>query len=762
MSTKNGISYSGGSVSTSAASPDVPAEEATDPEETDTIAGTASSSAVAAAADGDDDDDTTAASAAAIAQSVADDSGLGSQTISLSGTSASTSTEAQAEEARRQSLRTMPGAFHVRPRAAVEAEEAAARQAMQNAAVDEELHAEYTAAHHDPTTAVLDAHVEAVAVQIDEAMSTYQAVPVVDALSASRIAADGDDDDEVSNQLQSGASASLEEGNISQRHESGPTSAGSFGAVTGATAKSGNQCSGMKKLHWIWGLAALLLVAVAIGLRVGLSNPQGDATAADNPIATNQEPSYRLVEMDISPQIKSSIKPVSSSVSLGLMVPTAVAGVMSRSLLVGCDRNGGIVKAYRSQMKKDDGKASFGPFEELASISLSDVSNENDAGDSSVDIGSAIIVDTPVDGESFAVSHRNRVRMYSSPLHEAKRLAIIEKGGYGDSFRDKFLNSSVLPPSDPGSALSSATAAANRTDTPDLWHQRGPTLVGDDDPAIRGFGSSIGFSATGRHSLQRVVVGSDSGHVRVYRFKYLNGTVPVWQRLDGGLLDPEPDSRSGKAVVAMAGGGLRFVVGYPSLGKVSLYQFIDEENLDENSSRPNFELIDEMYSKGDDSDMFGQSLSVDVFANFLVVGAKGYVRAYWLRVLPSSNSGFEYVAAGDKIVGEESDGEEFGSVVASGRVPLHKGGCLACPFILDQQRIAISSPAYDNGRGRVLLYQYNEDEETWQPLVSPIEGEKTGEGLGHDIRISPDMGSVGTSSSFGDVRMFRLQALQNK
>ena len=760
MSSKNDISYPCGSVSTSTASPDVPAEEATDPEETVTIAGTASSSAVAAetaaAASGDDDGDT-------IAQSVADDSGLGSQTISLSGTSAS---EAQAEEARRQSLHSLPGAFRVRTRAAVEAEEAAARQAMWNDAVDEELHTEDTAAHHDPTTtAVLDAHVEAVAVQIDEAMSTYQAVPVVDALSASRIAADGgdNDNDEVSYQLQSGASASLEEGDISQRRESGSTSAGSSGAVTASrSAKSGSQCSGMKKMYVIWGLAALLLLAVAIGLRVGLSNPQGDATAADNPIETNQDTSYRLVEMDISPQIEYSIKPVSSSVSLGLMVPTAVAGVMSRSLLVGRDRNGGMVKVYRSQMKKDEEKASFGPFEELVSISLSDVSDENDAGDSSVDIGSAIIVDTPVDGESFAVSHRDRVRMYSSPLHEAKRLAIIEKGGYGDSFRDKFLNSSVLPPSDPESALSSATAAANRTETPDLWHQRGPTLVGIDDPAIRGFGSSIGFSATGRHSLQRVVVGSDSGHVRVYRLKYLNGTVPVWQRLDGGLLNPEPDSSSGTAVVAMAGGGLRFVVGYPSLGKVSLYQFIDEENLDENSSRPNFELIDEIYSKGNEGNMFGQSLSVDVFANFLVVGAKGYVRAYWLRVLPSSNSGFEYVAAGDKIVGEESDGEEFGSVVASGRVPLHKSGCLACPFILDQQRIAISSPAYGNGRGRVLLYQYNEDEGSWQPLVSPIEGEKAGDELGHDVRFSPDMGSVVTSSSFGEVRMFRLQALQNK
>ena len=29
----------------------------------------------------------------------------------------------------------------------------------------------------------------------------------------------------------------------------------------------------------------------------------------------------------------------------------------------------------------------------------------------------------------------------------------------------------------------------------------------------------------------------------------------------------------------------------------------------------------------------------------------------------------------------------------------------------------------DNGRGRVLLYQYKEDEEVWQPLASPIEGE---------------------------------------
>ena len=85
-----------------------------------------------------------------------------------------------------------------------------------------------------------------------------------------------------------------------------------------------------------------------------------------------------------------------------------------------------------------------------------------------------------------------------------------------------------------------------------------------------------------------------------------------------------------------------------------------------------------------------------------MVGAKGYARAYWLTTYLD---GYRYVAAGDEI-----RGEEFGSVVASGRVPLHAGAWVSCPFTLDKQRIAISNPAHDNGRGIVLLHQYNEDE----------------------------------------------------
>ena len=222
-----------------------------------------------------------------------------------------------------------------------------------------------------------------------------------------------------------------------------------------------------------------------------------------------------------------------------------------------------------------------------------------------------------------------------------------------------------------------------------------------------------------------------------------------------------PTNATGKAVVAMAGSGMRFAVSYPNLGKVSLYQFKDDLVIDEDSGSSRIELIDEVYSEsGVKGDMFGQSLSVDIFANFIIVGAKGYARAYWLRPSPSSVAGFKLIPAGGAILGDESDGNEFGAVVASGRVPPHNGGCVSCPFILDKQRIAISSPSYADGRGRVILYQYNEDQEIWETLASPIEGDAVGDEVAQAVRLSPDMGSVAVTSALGEVRVFRLLALQ--
>jgi hypothetical protein len=533
----------------------------------------------------------------------------------------------------------------------------------------------------------------------------------------------------------------------------------------GATdTKSENEVGSMKSKCVIWGVPSLLLVAVALGLGLGLSG-----NTARSVQGTDQDITYRL--MDISPQIESSSEENAPSVSLGLRLPTAVPGTFNRSLFVGWGKDGGIVKVYESQMKRSRDSVSVGPFAESVSIPLTDTSGGNKS-EPSGDIGSAIIVDAGADGQSFVVSHRNRVRLYSNLLHEAIRLCC--RADMVSSGLNRFVldqadieeAAKTLLASAPGSFLGPAsTAAMNISDASAMselvtsnlltWNQRGSTLAGDDDPVIQGFGSSIGFTPVGPNLMGRLVVGSDSGHVRVYRLRRTNGPLADWERLDGGLLDPGLDSNIGKAAIALAGGGLRFAVGYPSLGKVSLYQFIDEKTIDER--RPNIELVDEIYSEENDDDgMFGQSLSLDILGNFLVIGAKGYARAYWLRMLPSLA---EYVPAGNKIIGEESEG--FGSVVASGRVQ-HHAGCAGCPFALDQQRIAISSPAYDNGRGRVLLYQYKEDEEAWQSLASPIEGEVEGEGMGHDIRISPDMGAVVTSSSSGEVRTFRLQPVQQE
>ena len=426
---------------------------------------------------------------------------------------------------------------------------------------------------------------------------------------------------------------------------------------------------------------------------------------------------------------------------------------MSRTLTAGWDVDNGVVKVYRSRMIKSNESVSFGPFIESASISLSDIdggkANAGEQDGSGQEIGrvresSSIIVDAGVDGESFVVSYRNCVRFFTSLLHENQRAVIVEKEGYDVSI----VNPTTL-------------IKTNTSDQSAEWYQRGGTLVGDDDPAIQGFGSSIGYSASGPHFFHRLVVGSDSGHVRAYRYRWTNDTVPKWQRLDGGLLDP-PTNATGKAVVAMAGSGARFAVGYPTLGKVSLYKFNDKLVIDdEDSSSSHIELVDEVYSEsGVEGDMFGQFLSVDVYANFLIVGAKGYARAYWLRPTPSSVVGFELNSVGGAIFGDESDGDEFGAVVASGRVPLHNGGCVACPFILDKQRIAISSPAFDNGRGRVILYQYNDDQEIWETLASPIEGKANSDKVAQAVRLSPDMGSVAVTSAVGEARVFRLLALQ--
>ena len=223
-------------------------------------------------------------------QTLAETSGFNNQAIS-SGTSVSSGTwwqmpdsladadsgtsissEAMEAAARMESVRTTPGAFHVRPLAVNAAEEeAAAARILENEAIpqtelrrssnaleDSDANSEEGPSNSptasdsaDDGTDVIDADVEAVAVPIDEAVSTYHAVPVVDALTTSR---------------------------ISEEVESGTNFTGAS-SLTGARfdepstqqEKSEAEVFSKKKKYTIWSLAALLLVAVAIGLGLGLA-----------------------------------------------------------------------------------------------------------------------------------------------------------------------------------------------------------------------------------------------------------------------------------------------------------------------------------------------------------------------------------------------------------------------------------------------------------------------------------------------------------
>ena len=682
-------------------------------------------------------------------------------------------------EARRRSIGTTPGAFHVRPRRPSDITNDDEQEMGDGRSVDtsgaavlpEQVRGE---------AAVVDAQVEAVAVQIDEAVATYQAVPVVDALTTSRIDEDGE---ELSYQLESGQSQSQSASHASAissltgaRFDSPSADATaphhrSSQSTLPETSPHIGEKSGevsIPRRYLKCGLGALLLAAVALGLGLGLARPlttdgEGELQEDDTTISAdngtgpnnNQDESftYRLIEVEILPKTPpmESVDSIASSLSLGIFTPTEIPGTMSRSLIVGWDQDDGVVKVYRSKMIKTNDSVSFEPFIESASLYDIGKVNVGEQDGSGQENGgtresSSIIVDAGVDGESFALSYRNFVRLYTSKNHETQRQWTLGKVGIETDERTPVR----------------AIPVGNETNSDSIqWYQRGRTLVGDDDPAIRGFGSSIGYSFSGPHLFRRLVVGSDSGHVRAYRYRWTNDTVPKWQRLDGGLLDP-PTNATGKAVVAMAGSGLRFVVGYPNLGKVSLYTFKDELVIDEDASDSSrIELIDEVYSEsGVKGDMFGRSLSVDAFANFIIVGAKGYARAYWLRPSPAGVTGYRLLSAGGAILGDESDGDEFGVAVASGRIPAHNGGCMGCPFILDKQRIAISSPYYADGRGRVVLYQYNEDQEIWETLASPIEGDTVGDEVAQAVRFSPDMGTVAVTSAVGEAEVFRLLPLR--
>ena len=318
---------------------------------------------------------------------------------SRAATSASAAERSDEAEARRRSIRTAPGAFHVRPLLAADIDD----EENQNHVSDDE---ERTAGGRSVDTSgaavlpeegaatVVDAQVEAVAVQIDEAVATYQAVPVVDALTTSRIPEDGE---ESSYQLESGnsqsQSASLEKGggNGHMSYASGVSS------ITGARWDSpsadttaphhqsshiGKQSGGeetylsIPRRYLVWGLGALLLVAVALGLGLGLARPQGgtpDSSLTTNGVGEAQEgdtdtpvtaengtgennnqdesSSYRLIEMEVlSKTSVASVDPISSSLSLGLLLPTKTRGTMSRTLTAGWDVDNGVVKVYRSRM----------------------------------------------------------------------------------------------------------------------------------------------------------------------------------------------------------------------------------------------------------------------------------------------------------------------------------------------------------------------------------------------------------------------------
>jgi hypothetical protein len=136
-------------------------------------------------------------------------------------------------------------------------------------------------------------------------------------------------------------------------------------------------------------------------------------------------------------------------------------------------------------------------------------------------------------------------------------------------------------------------------------------------------------------------------------------------------------------------------------------------------------------------DFFGESVSMSVNGNRLVVGAKenglnnsGYVRVYeW--------SGTDWLQLGPSINGE-SDFNWFGySVSMSG----------------DGNRIAVGAPG-NHGKnnlwesGQVLIYEWSG--ENWIHLGESIDGEAKGDGSGHSVSLSTNGNRIAIGAKYND------------
>jgi hypothetical protein len=280
------------------------------------------------------------------------------------------------------------------------------------------------------------------------------------------------------------------------------------------------------------------------------------------------------------------------------------------------------------------------------------------------------------------------------------------------------------------------------------WTQVGSDI--DDDAAGSQFGWSVALSSDG----SRLAVGgylhvSGGGHVRV--FDLVGST---WTQV-GADIDSEQGADHFGISVALSSDGTRLAVGGPSNDGTA--------GADSGHVRV-FDLVGSTWTQvGSDidgeaaGDQSGHSVDLSSDGTRLAVGAynnnngAGHVRVY-------KESSGTWTQLGADIDGEDAfPGENFGWSVA---------------LSLDGTRLAVGAPSRDItgvNDGRVRVFDWDEDDETWTQVGGDLNGEAALDEFGWSIDLSSDgtrlaVGAYhndGNGSNAGHVRVFEYNQATN-
>eukprot|EP00984_Skeletonema_dohrnii_P001825 scaffold604_cov111-Skeletonema_dohrnii-CCMP3373.AAC.6 len=279
-----------------------------------------------------------------------------------------------------------------------------------------------------------------------------------------------------------------------------------------------------------------------------------------------------------------------------------------------------------------------------------------------------------------------------------------------------------------------------------------PTLYGKEIGDGFGVNIALGLRNASLNNVnddRTLAIGSNSGYAQLWGSK--DG---VWHRLDdedGGLLNHPEGKEGGEVAVSLPGKGGKLYVGYPSFdndrGMVRSFIEVGETDITNVTLMERFD--GNSFLQGSrQGDRFGADVDTDAEGQFVAIGSGGggYVRAISLHadatseevevrivgneIRPDSNGGEE---ESNSSIGSSSSESDFGSSVATGRVPYR--GCKICNFELNGRRVAVGSSA------GFRVYQFVEDESRWYQIAEQVSG-----GGMVEVSMSPDTVYLGVGT----------------